>query len=114
MECSLDFGCAMYETVSFEDVDVGKCGGTARCVSAVRGAVSERSARLLEERLGDRRACDNSAQRQVTARHSLGECDHVRLDVPPLHTEPRAEPSEAADHRVCDCEHAVLPADPDH
>ena len=55
---------------------------------------------LAPERLGDAAGDDDAAERQIAARHALGEGDQVGLDAEALEAEPAAEPAEAADDRV--------------
>ena len=66
------------------------------------------------ERLGDAVRDDHAAERQVAARHALGEHDHVGLHAPALDPEPRSEPAEAADNGVDDQQHTGPLADRRH
>ena len=49
-------------------------------------------------------------EREIAAGHALREHDHVRLHAPALDSEPGAEATEGADHRVDDEKRAGSPA----
>ena len=68
------------------------------------------ASRCAPERLGNPIGHDHAAQREVPARHALGEDDHVGVGVPALNAVPGAESSEAADHGVHDEQHVVAGA----
>ena len=68
----------------------------------VRLAVAEPEPAALPERLGDAAADDDAAERQVAARHALGERDHVGTKSEAMGRQPRPEPAEGADHGVDD------------
>src|SRR3954451_3923832 len=59
-----------------------------------------RSGRSLEERRRDRVADDRPTKREISARDSLCEHDHVGLEPPSLSAEPPAETTKCADHLV--------------
>ena len=85
--------------------------GARRVAGVGRAVAQHRAARAGEERRGDRAVDDHAAERQVAARHALGERDHVGPHLgPALDPEPRAEPAEGADHRVDDEQDPVLGA----
>ena len=73
----------------------------------VGGAVPECGCARLPERSGHAFVDDDPAQRQVPARHALGENDEIGDDAETVDAEPVAEPAETADHAVDHEQHAV-------
>ena len=100
------------EPLALHDVEVRVRSGRCRCMTRIRVAVApDAGPAVLPERLTDRRADDDAAQRHVPGRDALGEGDDVRLEAEAAAREPVSDAAEAADHLVRDEEDAALTAD---
>ena len=87
---------------ALHDVEVGdRRRGDGR-MSGVGVPVSQHGCARCEEWCGDSRGGDDPSQREVSARHSLGEGDQIGLEREAIRSEPVANPAEAGDDLVGD------------
>jgi hypothetical protein len=99
------------DALLLEDVDGGRGRRAGERVARVGEPAGDRG---VGERVGDAPADDHAAERHVARVHALGEADEVGRDVPVLHGEPLAAPTEAGHHLVGDDHDAVAVADLTH
>ena len=111
VEAALERDSPVDEPVALEQRDVRERRRAAGRVAAVGRAVGERLPPRRPERLRDTRGDDDATERQVPAGHALREDDQVGREPEALDRVPAADPTEPADHRVGDREHAVAGAD---
>src|SRR4029453_12619267 len=83
---------ALDQSLALDHVEVRERRGARRGMSGVRESVRQVSTGL--ERLGDLVAHQRGAERQVAARDALGRRHQVRVELPELRREPRAQASE--------------------